>query len=223
MLATMQTLEVHKREGGKKIQEIREKGGLTAVVYGPKTESFSVYVDLIGFKKLLEQAGESTLINLKGDGFEHDVLIHDIDFDPVTDEPVHVDFYAVEKGQKVKVPVQLEFEGIAPAIKELGGTLVKVLHEVEVEAEPRNLPHNLIVDISPLINFESKIHAKDIVLPNGVSLITMADEVIALVQAPREEEPEEPAEEFDATKIEVEEKGKKEEEVVEGATPEEKK
>jgi len=168
-----------------------------------------VYAD---FEKAFKEAGESTIVTIVLDGEEHDTLIHEVDFHPVKGTVSHVDFYVVEKGKKVTVNVPLEFEGIAPAEKTLGGTLIKVMHEVEIEALPKNLPHEIMVDISTLIDFESQIHASDLKLPEGVELITTPEEVIALVQEPREEEPEEAPEAVDISSIEVEKKGKKEEE-----------
>ena len=87
----------------------------------------------------------------------------------------------------IEAAVQLVFEGVSPAVKNLGGILVKVMREVEIEALPKNLPHELVVDISRLVNFEDKILAKDIVLPIGIELKINPEEVIALVEIPKEE------------------------------------
>ena len=94
----------------------------------------------------------------------------------------------------------------------MGGTLVKVLHEVEIEAMAKDLPHNIEVDISTLVDFDSKIHAGEIKLPSGVTLKTDAEEVVALVAEAKEEEVEAPSE-IDMSAIEVtDKKGKKDEE-----------
>jgi large subunit ribosomal protein L25 len=106
----------------------------------------------------------------------------------------------------LKVNIPLEFEGVSPAMKELGGVLVKVLHEVEIEALPKDLPHNLVADISTLINFETQIKAGDIKLPAGVTLVTEPEEVVALVAEPKEEVIETAP--VDLNPIEVEKKGK---------------
>ena len=105
-----------------------------------------------------------------------------------------------------KVP--LEFIGAAPAEKELGGTFITVLHELEIEAMPRDLPHNLTADISGLTDFNTQLHAKDITLPEGVELMTDSDEVIALVEEAKEEVIEEEVTAPDMEAIEVEQKGK---------------
>jgi large subunit ribosomal protein L25 len=106
----------------------------------------------------------------------------------------------------------LVFEGVAPAIKELAGTLTKVLHEVEIEAKPADLPHELTVSIDSLVDFDAKVVAKDIKLPAGVTLITDPEEVVALVSEVKEEVEAAPVD-LSAIEISVE-KGKKEEEEV---------
>ena len=147
------------------------------------------------------------MVVLKGDNAEHETLIHDMELDPVTGKVKHIDFYVLEKGKKVRVNVPIEFDGLAPAVKDLGGTLVKVIYEVEIEAFPKDLPHALKVDVTPLVNFESRIKASDIKMPSGVTLITPADEVITLVTEVKEEI-EEPTAPVDLSTIEVEKKGK---------------
>lgn len=204
-----ETLEVRKREGKKSLKQLRGGSEMPAVFYGPKEESTPIAINTDVFKKLWRQAGESTVIELKGDGIEKEVLIHDVAIHPVTGEPQHADFYVMEKGKKVTVNIPLEFVGISPAVKELGGILVKITHEIEIEVLPKDLPQHIEVSIEPLVNFESQILAKDIPIPEGAELITNEDDVIALInEAKEEEEPEEVASIDD---IEVEQKGKKEE------------
>ncbi len=185
----MLELQTEKREiFGKKLKPFRKQGKLPAVLYGPKEKSQPLFVLLKDFKKLWKEAGESTVIQLNLEKSRKEVLIQDVAMDPIKDEPIHVDFYAVQMDKPIEASIALVFEGVSPVVKNLGGVLVKVMHEVEVEALPKNLPHELIVDISKLENFEDKILAKDIVLPEGVKLITSPEEVIALVEEPREEE-----------------------------------
>ncbi len=205
-----ETLQVRKRDGKKSLNILREGSEMPAVFYGPKEESTPIAIDTVVFKKLWKEAGESTVIELKGDGIEKEVLIHDVDIHPVTGEPLHADFYVMEKGKKVTIKVPLEFIGIAPAVKELGGILVKVTHEIEIEVPPKDLPQHIEVDVESLVDFESHILAKDISIPESAELITSGDDVIALVNEMKEEE-EEPEEDTPIDDIEVEQKGKKEE------------
>ena len=196
---------------GKGVQALRKDGLMPAVVYGPKQEALPIEMNQREFAKVLEKAGESTVISLSVDGEAHNVLIHEVDYDPVTSIARHADFYAIVKGQKVKVDIELEFVGESLAVKQ-GGNLVKALHELEVEADPMNLPHDLKVDISALAEINSHILAKDIALPAGVTLVTGGDEVVATVVEAKEEEVV-PVTAPDMTAIETSvERGKKEEE-----------
>ena len=185
----MLELQTEKREiFGKKLKPFRKQGKLPAVLYGPKEKSQPLFVSLKDFKKLWKEVGESTVIQLNLEKSRKEVLIQEVAVDPIKDEPVHVDFYAVQMDKPIQAAIALEFSGISPAVKNLGGVLVKVMHEIEVEALPKNLPHELVVEISKLEKFEDKILAKDIILPEGVKLIANPEEVIALVEEPREEE-----------------------------------
>lgn len=197
---------------GKGVQQLRRDGSMPAIVYGPKQEATAIEMPLREFTKTLEKAGESTVIQLSVDGKEHNVLIHEVDRDPVTDIPRHADFYAVQKGQKVEISVPIEFVGVAPAVKELNGNLVKALHEIEIEAEATNLPHLVTVDVSVLDAIDSQILAGDITLPAGVTLVTDAETVVVLI-ATANEEVEAPVTGPDMSAIGIsEDRGKKEEE-----------
>jgi len=214
----MKTLEVKKRNAKKDLETIRKEGNIPAVYYGKKTNSTPIYVSIVQFKKLWKEVGESSVFNIKDGETEMQALIHDVALHPVSDEPIHIDFYIIEKGQTVEVSVPIEFVGESTAVKNMGGTLVKVLHEIEVSAEPKNLPHQIIVDISGIIDFDTHIEIKDLKLPIGVKAVGEPDEVVVLVAKPKEEE--EPViAEVDLSSIEVEKKGKEEKE---GEEPESK-
>lgn len=209
----MTTLKVQKREDSENLNEIRKSGSIPAVMYGPKEKTLSVSVLRKEFEKAFREAGESTVITLDTPDGKKSALIHDVQFDPVKDLPVHVDFYLIEEGKEVEVSVPLDFVGVAPAVKELGGTLVKVLHELSVKGMPAKLPHTIEVDISVLSELDSNIAAKDISLPEGITLMDNSDEIVAAISVTKEEEEEAPSADIDS--IEVEKKGKKEEEEAE--------
>jgi len=190
-------------------------GKLAGVVYGAHQEATPIVFAANEFSKVFATAGEAAIVSLSGLGAALPTLIHEVDLDPLTNQPRHVDFYAVTKGEKVQVHIPVEFVGEAPAVK-AGANLVKVLHEVEVEADPMNLPQNFVVDLSVLEEVNAQIRVSDLVLPAGVTLVTDADEVIVLTQEVAAERVEEtPA---DISSVEVEEKGKKEESGEEGAS-----
>ena len=195
---------------------LRREGKLPAVVYGQSQESTPITDNRNVFETLFRDTGESTVITLKGLGVDRDALIHDVAVHPVSGVAVHADFYAIQKGQTVTVSIPLEFEGVSPAVKDLGGTLVKVMHELEIECEPKDLPQHIVVDISRLVTLDDKIEVKDLKLPASAKLTIDLEEAVALITM-TEEEPEESAP-MDISQIGSSvERGKKEEE----APPEE--
>lgn len=196
-------------------QAMRREGLLPAVMYGPKNDTQSISMATAEFQKIWKEAGESTVVTLVDGDKKYDSLIQDVAFDSVKGTPLHADFYLIDKNKEVEVSVPIEFEGVSLAEKQLGGVLIKVLHEVDIKAIPAKLPHELKVDISVLDNFDKQIHASDIVLPEGVILITEPGEVVALVQEHKEEVEEAPAV-IDLDSIEVEKKGKAEDTATEG-------
>ncbi len=215
----MLTLEVKKR-GNVRVSALHRAGSIPAVVYGAHQKATPVAVQSIAFGKVLREAGEATIVSLTGLGEPLPTLIYEVDLDPLTNLPRHVDFYAVTKGQMVEVALPLLFVGESPAV-EAGANLVKVMHELEVEADPMNLPHNITVDISLLATLGDKIHARDLALPSGITLVTPPEEVVALVQEVVEEK-EEVVAPADISSIEVEKKGKEEEAPENAPAPEEK-
>lgn len=205
------TLNAQPREvTGKASRRLVNEGLMPAVVYGPKQESTNVSLSLQEFKKILRDAGESSVIDLQGLGKGLQVLIHNVDVDPVTSQPRHADLYAIEKGAKVQVAVPLSFVGESMAVK-LGANIVKVMHELNIEADPSKLPHEIEVDISALAAVGDQIHVKDLAIPAGVTVEDDADEVVALAQEIEVEAEAETAP-VDMDAIEVEAKGKAEDE-----------
>ncbi len=183
----MLTLTAQTRDMSKKASALRHSGFVPAVFYGRKEKSTPISIAEGDFAKVWKKAGESTVVLLKGDFGEHETLITDIDAHPVTGVPRHADFYVLEKGQKVKVHVPLEFIGVSPAIKDLGGTLVKVMREIEVEAAPKDLPQKIEVSIVPLAELTSQILVKNLTVPTGVVIMAAPDEVVASVAEFKEE------------------------------------
>lgn len=211
----MLTLDAKIRDLKEDLEKMRKGGEIPAVFYGAGSESTPITVSLVEFKKVWYKAGESSTVKIKIDTKFVDALIHEVQVDPVSDVPTHVDFLVIDMNKKIQVGVPLEFTGVSLAVKSGLGNLVKVLHEVEVEALPKDLPHNIEVDISKLATLDDQILVSDITLPTGVIMITKGTEVIASITAQKEEKEETTP--IDLSAIEVEKKGKKEEEGVEAA------
>jgi large subunit ribosomal protein L25 len=207
----MFAIKAKKRDESIKLDTLRKEGEIPAVFYGAGKDTTPISIGTVEFKKIWREAGESSTVKVEMADKNIDVLIHEVQVDPVTEEPIHVDFLAVDMKKKLRVNVPLVFEGISNAVKSGIGNLVKVLYEVEVEALPADLPHDLIVDISKLETLKDQVFVSDIKLPAGVVVITNPSEVAASI-IEQVEEKEEVVVPVDLSAIEVEKKGKKEEE-----------
>jgi large subunit ribosomal protein L25 len=203
----MLTINFEKRDKTQKLEALRQAGKLPAVFYGRKEKSTPIAVTAAEFLKVWKKAGESSIIELKGLGEDHEALIKEVDIHPVSGVVRHADFYVIEKGKKIELAVPLNFVGVSAAVKDLGGILLKVLHVLKIEAAPKDLPPHIDVDISALSTLESQILAKDIKLSPGVELKEKPEEVVAAITVAKEEV-EIPTAEIDMSAIEVEKKGK---------------
>lgn len=204
-------LDAQIREVGSSRKDLKAAGLIPAICYGNNIEAMSIAVPLTVFKKVLKESGESGTVTITIGAKKVETLIHDVQKDATSNEPIHVDFLAIDTSKPVSVHVPLEFDGVSPAVKSNIGTLVKVMHEIEIEALPKDLPHEIHVDISSLVSQESQITVADLVLPAGVTALAEATDVVATIEKERDEEPAE-ATTADLSSIEVEKKGKKEEE-----------
>ena len=173
-------LTVQTRDTKTSADEVRSTGMVPAVLYGPKEAPTAVSINAKEFDRVFRAAGETTIIILKGLAEDKETLIKDVQFHPVTDTPLHADFYVIEKGKKVTVSIPLEFVGSSPAEK-AGYILVKAVHEVEIEVAPADLPQHLEVDVSKLENVGDHVLARDIKLPASAELQIDADEIIVSV------------------------------------------
>lgn len=206
--------------------KIRNKTVIPAVVYGAGSDTGSLALDYKQFAKLYKEAGEASLIDLSIDGKNQGkVLIHDIQYDPVTDLIMHVDLRRIDMNKPMTAMVKLYFIGESPVIKEQGGTVVRHLEEVQVRCLPKDLISRIDVDLSALKTFEDVVRIKDLPVSQGVEIVGQSAEasVVKALPALTEEEikaMEEAAKPADLATIEV--AGKKpEEEGEEGAAGEE--
>jgi large subunit ribosomal protein L25 len=211
-------LAVTKRDANKNPNTLRNEGVMPAVVYGRSQESTPIAIDRKTFEKIFHEAGESTVITLTGLDSAKQALIQDVSVHPVTGTPLHADFYAIEKGQKVTVSIPLEFDGVAPAVKDLGGILTKVMHEIEIEVDATELPQAIHVDISALKTLDDQIKVSDLKFPASAEVSVEGDEVVAMISVAQEEPVDAPV--MDISQIETSvERGKKEDEEGESAAP----
>ncbi len=198
----MLALEVQVRDPKETPDELRARGIVPAVMYGHNEPAQSISVNAGVLEGVWRDAGETTVITLKGLKGDKETLIHDAQVHPVTGKLIHVDFLVLEKGKKIEISVPLEFVGEAPAEK-AGHSLNKALHEVEIEVAPAELPHSLEVDISSLAEIGDHITAAQIKLPPSATLITDPEEFVVSVTG-HEEEPAEEAKTEETTPAEGE-------------------
>lgn len=217
----MLILNIEKRDIKTNLKEIREGGNIPAVFYGREVESTPITVSSSEFKSVWKKTGSSALISLKGLKGEREAVIQDMDIDPITSQVRHIDFYIIERGKLMEATVPFVFVGESPAIKGLGGILIKVMYELKIEVFPKDLPQNIEVDISSLTELDSQIAVKDLKLSKEIKVLDDVEEVVAAVTQ-ASEEPEE-TESVDISEVKIEKKGKKEEPAEESSDkPEEK-
>ena len=170
------------------LKKLRAAGFVPAVVYGPQTDTLPLQVKKSEALKIYEQAGESSLIILDIDGQdERQVIIKDISQSGVTSQLLHIDFFQVNMAEKLTTEVDLNFVGEAPAVKQLGGVVVKNFDAVEIECLPKDLVSHLDVDLSNLTELGSHITFADLKLPKGISLSNKHEmnEIVVAVEEPR--------------------------------------
>lgn len=161
---------------GKKVKTLRKQGLVPAVIYGPGLkETVQVSVDEKTFSRFFQIHGHSTLVKLTSGGKNYQVLIRDVQVDPVRRNPVHVDFFAPNLKKEVtsSVPLMLVNTPEGP------GIFTPQLSELSVSGLPREIPARIEVDCSVLQNEGDHIRVSDIAVPEGITVLTGEDEIIA--------------------------------------------
>ncbi len=174
--------------GRQSLKKLRAAGFVPAVVYGPQIDTLPIQVKKSEALKIYEQAGESSLIILDINGQdERQVIIKNISQSGVTSQLLHIDFFQVNMAEKLTTEVDLNFVGEAPAVKQLGGVVVKNFDAVEIECLPKDLVSHLDVDLSNLTELGSHITFADLKLPKGISLSNKHEmnEIVVAVEEPR--------------------------------------
>jgi large subunit ribosomal protein L25 len=192
MKLTIQSRELYK----KKTKLLRKEWLVPGVIYGKHmdaAESFSV--KKIDFLRTYEKSWRSTPIQISGDGMDHLVLVHELQLDPVSDTLIHIDLRAVNKDEKVTAEVPVILTWVSPFEKNGFGRVQLILSNIEVEALPLDLPHEIIIDISELTEEGQVIHLSDIQLWEKVVFVDELTRTILTTTAFAEEVEEVVAEE----------------------------
>lgn len=187
---------------GRKVKNLRKQGVIPAHVFGHNIKTLHIQIDEKEFEKIAKVAGETSVVDLTVNSKTHPVLIRGVQVHPLTNKPLHIDFYQVSLKEKVKVAVPVEIAGVVPAVEKKVGVLLTPLTEIEIEALPQNLPEKIEVDVSKLENVGDAIKVSDLkidrekvevltdpelIVANIGELVTKeAEEVLAAEAAERE-------------------------------------
>lgn len=212
---------------GKKVKKLREQGLLPAVIYGHGIKSQSLTIPTKEFDLVYKIAGSSSLVDLQIDNSQPvKILIHRLQKDPVTEEPLHADLYKIKMTEKIKTEIPVHFIGESKAVKEMDGNFITNKDMLEIECLPNDLIDSVEVDISHMDNFGDKIKVSEINIPETVTVLDDPEEIVATVEEPRSEEElkeleEEAKEEEQVEQVETVEKKEAEEgeEAAEGESP----
>jgi len=180
---------------GKQTKRLRRAGQVPGVVFGKSTPSIPVQVDVKRFESIYHAAGRTTIfaLTVPGSGTKS-AIIKSVQRHPVTGRAVHVDFFLPDLKVEMQVDVPVMFSGVSPAIEETGGTLLNPLDRIKVRALPADLPHEITVDLSALVDLDAAIHVRDLPIDTErVTILNEPDELVAKVLPPRVIEEEEPA------------------------------
>ncbi|MBN1300893.1 MAG: 50S ribosomal protein L25 [Melioribacteraceae bacterium] len=177
------SLNAQKREITTKgaVKQMRRNGNVPGTLYLKGSEPISFSVNEVALNPLVFTA-ETSIINLKIDGTEQRCIIKDVQFDPVSDRVIHVDFQGVTVGQSLQLQIPVQITGNAVGVKE-GGHLQTFLHKLDVECLPRHIPEHIQIDVTKL-SVGDMIHVRDLGIEN-ISILNAEDTVIVGVVAAR--------------------------------------
>ncbi|MBP9718730.1 50S ribosomal protein L25 [Candidatus Gracilibacteria bacterium] len=174
-------IDAQARTSGEKAKSLRSKNKIPAICYGTVSPQMTVSFDYQAFKKIFDKAGENTIVELNVDGKNYPVLIYALQFDPVTDRISHVDLMQVDMTREVTANVKLNFVGVPPAVKNLGGIMDVKKHELKIKCLPKDLLHTIEVDVTVIEDFHTSIHVSDIKVSQGIKILDgMSDTVVTV-------------------------------------------
>lgn len=183
-MAQQLSLTIERREGTgtSKAHALRHKGKVPGVVYGHGSSDL-ISIDRRSLDDLLHHGGRTGLIELQLGGKKFDTaLVREVQIDPVTRKTIHIDLQRVTATEKVRTNVPVVTVGTPDGVRNFGGVMDVIVHEVEIEGPANKLPDHLEVDVTPL-GIHEHVTASDIKLPAGFKLLTAADTVVVTVEA----------------------------------------
>lgn len=180
----MATLQVSERESEENPNTLRHEGKLPAVLYGPERDSVSLTINKKKMEELLNEITRSTRVELELDGDVHDVFLRDIQYDHLTDEPIHIDFYEVPDDHPVEMKIPVVTVGTPEGVSS-GGILDQLMETITVYGEAKDIPEILRLDVEEL-EIGDSIHVSDLDL-GDLEILTPEDRTVLSILAPRKE------------------------------------
>jgi large subunit ribosomal protein L25 len=178
---------------GKQNKRLRTTGVVPGVLFGKTIGSVPVQVDAKELEQLYHQAGRTGVVKVSVDGGQPtSAIIKSVQRNPLTRRALHIDFFAVDLTHEMLADIPLSFTGTSPAVELEGAILFTSLDHLKVRGLPGDLPHEIEVDLSPLVDLESTIHVSDLVVDSKLTVVNDPDDLVAKVTPPREEEVIEP-------------------------------
>lgn len=190
MEAKKLNVEMRQGDGKGAAGRLRSTGKIPAVIYGHTTPT-SITVDAKEFRTAFRRITQNTIVELHMGSGVHEVLVKDYQKDNLTGQILHVDFYEFEKGKSLRTRVPIRLIGNPVGVKE-GGILESLLHRLDVECLPKDMPEEITLDINEL-GLDRALHVSDLVLPQGIRALQAPDQVVCLVAHRKAEEEVAPA------------------------------
>jgi len=179
------------RDPAKKANALRAARQIPAEYYGKGKENLHLALDYQAFRKVYRAAGGSSIINLTVDGEKapREVLVHAIDYNPLTDEFFHVDLLQIDRSKKIITKVPVHLIGESPAVKNLGGILSHGKTEIEIKCLPKDLIKSIELDVSVLAEIGAALRVKDLKIDQAThEVLEEPETMIAMILAPKTEE-----------------------------------
>ena len=172
---------------GKKVKQLRREGTTPVHLYGPEIESRPLQCDQRELLRALSRAGGNTpiMVAVEGEQDERLTFARELQWHPTRGELLHVDFIAVQATLRMSAQVPISLIGESPGAREAGGTAIQQLRELQVEALPLEIPHEIEIDLAQLVDPNGIIRAGDIQLPPNVSMLTDAEDVVVRIEITR--------------------------------------
>ena len=188
-------VDIRKEHGTSAARRTRLQNKVPAVVYHSGVEAIPLSVDKVSLNKALRTGQMIFEVNVEDKN--QFVLVKEVQYHPVTDEIIHIDFQKVKEDEKISLEVAVRSSGEAQGVK-LGGLLVQMLNSVTIKCKPAEIPEFLEIDVTDM-EMNTNLFVKDITLPTDVEMLTAEDIAVVSVQEPKQEKEEEVAEDTESS------------------------